>query len=196
MVFITEHPKPRRLKANDYAYIGLPPSAWHARLDFVPDSTKVRVRAYLDDRTNVMRTAKGLVIHGEPRSGKTCIAAGIAKTMFAYGYSVFYTHGVKIRDANRYHTKFDDEQTVLARCENVDLLVIDDFCALDATNPFYGTEQFKQLMKHRVDWLKPSIVVTSAPLRNYVHPETIAVEFLYKAVPRMSLLLVDKHLEA
>ena len=194
MVFITEHLKPRKLGPDDYRYIGIPSSSWAARLDRVGELVRPIIKAYVDNRAGNMKTGQGLFLYGLPRCGKTCVAAGIAKVMFAYGYSVYFTHASTIREANRYSTKFDDEVSVLNRSANVDLLVIDDFTVEDTKNPFYGAEQFKQLLKLRTDWLRPSIVVTSVNLRDRTSRDTDAMEFIRK-LPNMPVVSITPYIE-
>lgn len=166
MVTIIEHAKPRRLDDPDYRLMGLPANTWGARLSLVHPSVLPAVKSYLEKRKTVMEKGWGLLLHGPKGSGKTSIAAGILKTFNAYGYSAFFVTPMLLKDAQLHQTMFSDECSVLKKCMEVHILCIDDVTPENGRDPIYGAAAMAQLVRHRRDWGRPTLITTPVDMKS------------------------------
>ncbi len=178
MVTINEQMPPRKLIARDYRAMNLPPNTWNARLSKVHSSAKTTIEQYLEKRTTVMERGWGLLLYGPKGCGKTSIAAGVLKVFRSYGYSSYFTTPLQLKDAQLSYQMHDEDQTFLRMCMNVDLLVLDDITPENARDPIFGGHAITQLIKHRRDWQRPTLVTTSVSLQNAGTPDRKALEFL------------------
>lgn len=138
-----------------------------------PGRTKARriSKEYADNFTAHSANGDGLYIEGAFGTGKTHLAAAIAIQLMEQGKNViFKTADDLLRDIK---ATFDEngreEQKVLARLKECDLLVIDDIGKEQATD--WSTAQLYAIINDRYECQKPVIITT-----NFNEDDLIAVE--------------------
>lgn len=159
MVDIIEHETPRKLGERDFRLMNLPRNSWGSRLRRVHVSAQSDIRNYVERRKQVMSNGWGLLIAGEPGSGKTSIVSGILKVMNAYGYSAYYTTPLQLKEAQLNHVMYDDHTSLLRRCMEVDILALDEIGVETARDPIVGPGPITQLIRYRRDQRRPTLAV-------------------------------------
>jgi DNA replication protein DnaC len=96
----------------------------------------------------------GIGLLGPTRTGKSPLIAGLGEQLFLAGHDVFVTSGFKFQQA--VHRSVDDRaawEKYLDRCENSEILLIDDADKLNFTP---GVEaEYYGMLEHRRNWLLP-----------------------------------------
>lgn len=89
-------------------------------------------------------TTNGLYFYGDVGVGKSMLAKKIAKIVIKKCYSVYFTNVVELL-GNIRQDKSEFKNSTLKKCEEIDLLIIDDL-GMDVP-----TEREKQTMQHILD---------------------------------------------
>lgn len=150
----------RKLDKADFTRMNLPESYWRIRVQGVQPKVYEPTCNYLRRIDEMIRMGAGLWISGDQGVGKTSIAALAAKEARSRGFTVYFTSIWELRECIRSRIGFDDNVTVLGRCQSVDLLVLDELREDDADQHFFGAKQLEELLAHRRAAGKPSIVTT------------------------------------
>ena len=115
----------RKLTAEDMARMNVPEGLWRTRLQWVPKSILTTMQNYCENFDTMAEKGAGLLLWGHEGVGKSGAASVIAKEARARGYTVFFTTIVELREAVRERRLFDESSSVLERCRDVNVLVLD-----------------------------------------------------------------------
>jgi DNA replication protein DnaC len=150
----------RKLDKADFVRMNLPDAYWTVKVQGVQESVRSAVENYLKKIHEMVAMGAGLWISGSEGTGKTAIAALAAKEARSRGYTVYFMSIWELRECIRSRIEFADDMTVLARCREVDLLVLDELREDDRTAPFLGAKELEELIAHRRADGKVTIVTT------------------------------------
>jgi len=130
-------------------------------VDGIVDPSNRRViNRYLTNLEENFRKGYGLILYGEPGVGKTSIAALIAKEARSWKKTVFFTMIWELRECLRARVMFDDSTSILDRCREVDLLVLDGFVEDDIDEKLVNARMLEQLITYRGQRNKLTVVTT------------------------------------
>lgn len=104
--------------------MNLPKRFWDAKWDIMTLKNQEIVKRYVTEAF-AAKDGKGLLLYGNEGSGKTYMSAVIAKILRTKGYLIYFLSAEDIT-YNGLKQDFDENNTILERCHNVDLLIIDD----------------------------------------------------------------------
>lgn len=161
----------RKLGKTDFERMNLPEDFWRTKVQHVQESVRKPVFTYLRKIDEMVALGAGLWVTGPNGVGKTSIAALAAKEARSRGFTVYFTSVWELRECIRARIGFDDNLTVLGRCQEVDLLVLDDLRIEDARQSFFGGKELHDLVIHRRNRRKPTIITTQ------LDPHAITEEF-------------------
>ena len=150
----------RKLGKADFERMNLPEDFWRTKVQYVQDSVRKPIVAYLRKIDEMVKLGAGLCLSGPNGVGKTSITALAAKEARSRGYTVYFSTVWELRECIRSRIGFDDNQSVLGRAQEVDLLILDDLRPEDAKQPFFGSKELQDLAVHRRNRRKPTIFTT------------------------------------
>ena len=130
------------------------------KVDGVPQATRAPVRNYLLKFEEMAERGAGLLLWGNSGVGKTAIAALVAKEARTRGFSAFFTSIFDLREALRSRQMFDGESSVLSRCREVDVLVLDNIQLADLSELYVNLRFIEELVVSRGSHLKITILTT------------------------------------
>lgn len=163
----------RKLGPPDFVRMNLPEDYWTAKVQGVSEKVRPAVVRYLRQIDRLVPDGVGLFVHGEPGVGKTGIAALVCKETRAAGYTVYFTSVWELRELIRARVAFDDDTSMLRRCQDVDVLVLDGLQTEDANDRVFGKREIAELIAHRARARKVTVVTTqlgAAELRGSMKP--------------------------
>ena len=128
---------------------------------------RASLQSYLADPVAQLREGVWLFLYGTTGTGKTHIAAGVARRAMEAGWRVAFINPKKdfldrLRatiDASRRKDFGETERSILAEFEQVDLLVLDDLGLSDCNA--YGDQHLSALIKARRAAKHPVLVTTN-----------------------------------
>jgi primosomal protein DnaI len=140
----------------------LPEEHWYAVVSKVQDSSNPDlIQSWLEDPTEHLESSsKGLYIYGQYRRGKSSLAALIMKLSLARG---IYGLWLNYRDLPGYVINkdlFTDNQTILERAKEVELLVIDEFYP-EVRTGFFPVKTLDDLIRDRLQKNKTTIITSN-----------------------------------
>lgn len=138
----------------------LPEGLWRAKIQAVPESVRSAIQSYLNRLNTMAEEGAGLLLWGDPGVGKTGAASVIAKEARARGFTAYFTTVNNLRDAIREHRMFDESMTVVERCREVDILILDNLTEGDAAERFVDLRFIEDLLTSRGTNLRISILTT------------------------------------
>jgi hypothetical protein len=148
---------------HDLARANIGRRFWTVNRERIPDTCgyKQALNRWIDNMKGAAGKGLGLVLYGEFRAGKTAAAVIAMKAVLAHGGTAYIIRADSVAGAVVNQEKFDDEQTVEARCGDVDLLVIDDMTTAA------GREQMaamvERLVRFRYDHSRSLFVTVNSP---------------------------------
>lgn len=154
----------RPLTEADFARMHLPEEYWRSKIQEVAESVREPVQNYLVSMHKMAERGAGLIVGGGSGVGKTGIAALVAKEARSRGFTVFFTTIWELREYVRSRIMFDDSTSVLDRCREVDVLVLDNLRAEDATEMMVNAKTLEDLLASRGSRRKISILTTRMSL--------------------------------
>lgn len=150
-----------KLKRHDLERMNIPSEFWHAKAtDIADEDLRLKVARCLVSIRKVVENNKGLLLYGPPASGKTRIAAMIAKAARSWKYSVFYTMIWELRECVRSRIPFDEQTSIMDRCREVDVLVLDGLAEEDLDEKLVNLRSIEQLIVYRGQHKRITILVT------------------------------------
>jgi len=166
--------EPMRLTRGELTRVGIPTPLQGVRLRDVSTPAKESLERYVgrgksEDLKERLAEGVGLWIHGQAGVGKSSVAAIVARRARAWRFRVHMV-GVSVwREARRGGVVYDVDldQSVVDRCIEVDLLVLDGLTASDLEDRYHGEEALLSLLRARSEARKATLVTTSLPL---THP--------------------------
>lgn len=150
----------RKLDAEDLRRMNLPDEFWRTRVDQVSEKTRPAVARYLLNVDRMSQDGIGLFVTGKRGVGKSAVAALIAKEARARGFTAYFTSLWELREMIRARIMFDDETTMLRRCQEVDFLVLDGFREEDAQEKWFGLKEVEELIRNRGNKRLVTIITT------------------------------------
>ena len=105
------------------------------------------------------KTKKGLLLQGPVGCGKSHIAAGITKEIILKGFSAVYWNFAVLALEMRSGENGQSEKTVLSKCRESDLVVLDDLGTEKASE--FSARITYQIIETRMDIQRPTIVTTN-----------------------------------
>jgi DNA replication protein DnaC len=140
--------------------MNLPENMWRSKVQFVSELVRPVVERFLQNIDLHVTHGHGLLVSGAPGIGKTGVAALVAKEARCRGYSAFFITVWDLREAVRSRIEFDEDMSVLERCREVDVLVLDGLRSDDAKDPFFGARAIEELVAGRGVRKKMTVVTT------------------------------------
>lgn len=150
----------RPLDRGDLERMALPEAFWRVKIDGLPSVASTLVLNYLARFEQLRPNGMGLALAGPPGVGKTSLASIIARELRIRGFSVFFTTTWDLREAIRSRAVFDAEQPVVERVRTVDVLILDNLRAEDATDHFLGRRVLEENLVARANSARPTILTT------------------------------------
>ena len=150
----------RPLTAEDLVRINLPEDHWRSKIQEVQPSVKSAVENYLTNFDEMAQKGAGLWLRGSVGVGKTAIAALAAKEARARGYTAYFTTVFDLREAVRNKQMYDEALSVIDRCKDVDVLILDNFQTSDVSDMIVNLRFLEELLVGRGSRLKISILTT------------------------------------
>jgi DNA replication protein DnaC len=156
--------KKRRLVKEDYEIMEMPLSfrdvTWK---EFEPIQSEIKIVPYLQRVCSAMEDGDGLFVTGSPSSGKSRIAAMVAKLVRQYGYTVHWTGSLGLQESMNTYKTYDDgdsEYPMVRRYEQVDCLVVDDLGG-EKTAVKFDRNYVIEVIEKRMTWNKATLVTTN-----------------------------------
>lgn len=150
----------RSLTAEDLGRINLPEDHWRAKIQDVQQSVRSAVENYLTNFDDMAQKGAGLWLRGSVGVGKTAIAALVAKEARARGYTAYFTTVFDLREAVRNKQMYDEALSVIDRCKDVDVLILDNFQTSDVGDMIVNLRFLEELLVGRGSRLKISVLTT------------------------------------
>jgi DNA replication protein DnaC len=150
----------RTLTRSDLERMNLPRECWEAKVQFVSESVSDVVRRYLINVDDMVERGAGLFITGGPGVGKSSIASLACKESRARGYTAYFTPVWELRECVKARVLFEETTSVLDRCKQVHVLVLDDLSLDDAKDYSFGARRIEELLSFRGSQRLVSIVTT------------------------------------
>jgi DNA replication protein DnaC len=150
----------RQLVRSDFERMNLPRGFWRARIQGVQESMRDVVRRYLVNIDTMCKRGAGMLLSGNPGVGKTAIAALVAKESRMRGYTVYFTTIWELRECVRNRIDFEDGKSVLQRCREVDVLILDELGLEDVKDYHFDIHALEQLVKARAAQRRVTVITT------------------------------------
>lgn len=154
----------RTLTKSDLEWMNVPPEFWRARFDQVPESVRAVVERYVRRLPEMIERPTGLYLSGLAGVGKTGTAVVIAKEARSVGFPVYFAPVWELREDIKNRATTDGVTGVLARCREVDLLVLDGLRAEDAEAHFFGAREIEDLLSARAGRRRPTFLTSRVRL--------------------------------
>lgn len=158
----------RALTKQDLKLIRLPERFWNSTFDGISDGKHKRiVTRYVNGIHEMMSKGIGLILWGENNTGKTSIAAVIAKQARRHGYTVLFVRAAELlrNDLNRLWFDETRTKTWYQRAIDVDLLILDDMGkehhAGSGYQAGYATDMLEDIVRARSSKLRSMVVTTN-----------------------------------
>ena len=140
--------------------LNVPERCWNASYTGLTQTLQTPVRNYCQKMPEMLRRGTGFYIHGPSGSGKTCGGVVLLKAAVERDHWGYYTTVKDLRQAIREEWTFDGSQSVLSRCKDVDVLVLDDLAQDDFRNFTFGIGEVEHLLSIRASRAKTTVLAT------------------------------------
>ena len=121
---------------------------------------RTQVSRYIDDLRTVFSSRAGLLIQGQPASGKTAAACVIAKAVRRRRKSVMFAHVWDVRHSVRNRIMYKDDQTAIAQAREVDFLILDGLDESDADEKILTLTELERLITWRAKHNRVTLITT------------------------------------
>jgi len=115
----------RRLTDDLLIKMGCGRFYWDASIGKIKAPYGDSLSALCERVLSVVNEGSSVLIYGPPYSGKTCAAVIFGKRVLKYGGSVFFVQPHKLLTAIMKNEAYDDDLSILERCETAHLLILD-----------------------------------------------------------------------
>lgn len=151
---------------SDFERMNLPRDYWTVKVQGVPESVREMVRRYLVNTDTMVSRGAGMILSGRAGVGKTGIAALVAKEARSRGYTVYFTSVWELRECVRSKVMFDEGTSILDRCREVDVLVLDGLRPEDQKDYTFGGRSIEELLVGRGARKQVSILTTRMDVKD------------------------------
>jgi DNA replication protein DnaC len=149
------------LKRGDLERMNIPPEFWRAKATDLPnEDLRLMVARCCVSIKKVVENGRGLLLYGPPGAGKTRVATLIAKAARSWKFTVFYSMIWELRECVRSRIPFDDDTTIMDRCREVDVLVLDGLAEEDMDEKLVNLRSVEQLIVYRGQRRRITILTT------------------------------------
>ena len=149
----------RRLTEDDFERMNLPEEFWRAKVQQVSEKVRPAIIQYLKKIVENVSRGTGFTLRGATGVGKSSIASLILKEARIHGFTGFFVTVWELKEAVRSRLMFDDTRTVLDRCREVHVLVLDDLGLGDLQGGF-GERFVEGLIAYRGSRRRVTVVTT------------------------------------
>jgi len=157
----------RKLTTQDLSYMQLPKEFWKVSIQGVQESIRPTMENYLQHIQEMVEKPAGLLLMGGRGVGKTSIAALILKQTRSIGYSGLFVTVWELREYMKSKIQFDDTTSMLDRCREVDVLVLDNLRPEDRTDYTVSSKFLEELIASRVSRKQLTIVTSQCSLEDF-----------------------------
>ena len=140
--------------------MNIPERFWGVGYDRLPDIARAPVRAYCSKLEAMLRRGAGFYLYGSAGVGKTGIGVVLLKAAWERDRTGYFTTIKELRQAVRDEDTFDGSESVLARCKEVDVLVLDDLAPDDFKMFQFGIGEIEHLIASRAMRARTTILTT------------------------------------
>lgn len=139
----------RQIGASDLERINLPRDLWQVKVQGVAESVRDVIHRYLVHIDKLIERGAGMYLFGASGVGKSGIGSLCCKEARSRGYTAYFISVWELRECFKAGTMFEESTTVLDRCKEVDLLVLDGLCPEDAKDRIFGSRHIEELVSYR-----------------------------------------------
>lgn len=150
----------RKLVKADLKRMNLPEDYWQSKIAHVSEDAREAVERYLRQMDTMVQSGAGLIVCGPKGTGKTTVSSLIAKEARSRGYTTLFIRLWELREMIRARIPFDSDSSFAERTREVDMLVLDDLRAEDATERFFTISEIAELVRSRSSRRRVTIVTT------------------------------------
>lgn len=150
----------RKLDKGDFQRMNLPEAYWRVKVQGVQESVRPTVVNYLRKIGELSALGAGLWLSGTEGVGKTVIAALAAKEARSRGMTVYFTSVWELRECIRSRIGFDDHVSIMQRCRDVDVLILDELRVDDQKAHFLGGKELEELISFRRAHKRVTLITT------------------------------------
>jgi DNA replication protein DnaC len=145
--------------------MNLPREYWTAKVQGVPESMRTTIHRYLVNTDIMLDRGAGMFLTGPAGVGKTGIASLVCKEARSRGYTVYFTSVWELRECVKSKVMFEETTSVLDRCREVDVLVLDGLREEDQKDYTFGSRAIEELLVGRGTRKRVSIVTSRLDMR-------------------------------
>jgi DNA replication protein DnaC len=150
----------RPLVPADFERMNLSREFWTLKVQGVPESVREVVTRYLVHTDQMIERGAGMLLSGPAGVGKSGAAALVCKEARSRGYTTFFIGIWELRESMRAKIMFDGDVSMLDRCREVDVLVLDGLRPEDSGERFFGARDIEELVVTRGVRKKVTVVTT------------------------------------
>lgn len=146
------------LYVKELFYSKIPMDYWNLSLEelIVDNTYKKIVDDYIDNIDNAMSQGLGIIFSGDKGIGKTSLMCEIAKSAIVRRYNVYYEIVQNIID-----DRFNDEQAIINRVKQSDLVLMDEFDKVIMRNESNIPKQIENLLREILPNRKAILIGTN-----------------------------------
>ena len=151
----------RDLTSKDYARMNLPREHWAAHSRKIQDEeVQAIVLNYGTKAVEMIKSATGLILDGDPGAGKSSIASILAKEVVRWGFSAYFVSHEELGELRFEDRKFAEGMSVMGRVRSTDFLVLDNFDGRFLEDKRFGPAELEKLVQRRNANLLTTVMTT------------------------------------
>lgn len=160
----------RKLIKSDLVRMRLPKRYWNVDCSGVSDlvdeeapvSPRELVKRYIHQIEDMRARGYGMLLWGPNGTGKTAIAAIIAKEYRRRFNTVLFIEAASLKSIVASKDQFDEDESYWDRAKSVDVLILDDLCKGIQDSAGFGEQVIDELIRTRNANQLVTIITTNA----------------------------------